>query len=65
MEWIVYGIWFGCGFLCRQIIWQEQKRRARKALDEMDKEIQPKLIEMEKLHKQLKEKLNGDNKHSK
>jgi len=65
MDWIVYAIWFCCGFLCRQIIWQKQKLRARKALNEMDKEMQPKLVEMEKILKQLKEKLNGDNKHSK
>lgn len=65
MEWIKFAIWFGCGFLCRQVIWQEQKRRAKKALHELEKEMQPKIKEMEELHKQLKELKNGNNKHSK
>lgn len=49
MDWIVYGIWFACGFICREVIMRNQIRRARKlfelSVDNLRKEIE--LVEKE------------------
>ena len=65
MEWIKFGIWFGCGFMCREIIWQQQKRRAEIEWNRVKKEIQPMLKEVTELQQHLKEIEDGNNKHSK
>lgn len=65
MEWIKFAIWFGCGFACREVIWQQQKRRAEIEWNRVKKEIQPMLKEITELQQHLKETENGDNQHSK
>jgi hypothetical protein len=62
MEWIIYGIWFGCGYMCREIILRGQIKRTMRMIKETRKEV--KSMTTEELIK-LKEKLNGDNQHSK
>jgi len=52
MDWIVYGIWFGCGFLCRQTILNAQMSRLHKQF----------IKDFEYL---MEEEKNGNNKHSK
>jgi hypothetical protein len=43
MDWIIYGIWFACGFICREVIMRNQIRRARKlfelSVDDLRKQI--------------------------
>jgi hypothetical protein len=52
MEWIVYGIWFGCGFLCRQTILSIKMSKLHKQF----------IKDFEQL---MEEEKNGNNKHSK
>ena len=62
MDWITFGIWFGCGFLCRQTILNIQMKIAKKQFYELQKHM--KGMTFDELL-QLKEKLDGDNQHSK
>lgn len=77
MDWIVYAIWFGCGYMCREIILRNEIARTNKEIREVQRKLKPEtdafLQEMKdfskyrnsKEFKQYREKLNGNNKHSK
>lgn len=58
MNWIAFAIWFGCGYMCREIILRGQIKRTMRIVKEMRKEI--KSMTTEELIK-LKEESNGDN----
>jgi len=52
-------IGFVCGFLCRQVIWMEQKRQSR---IRYEKEMQDLKLHMDKIKKQIKQSMKELNK---
>ena len=52
-------IGFVCGYLCRQVIWMEQKRQSR---IRYEKEMQDLKLHMDKIKKQLKQSMKELNK---
>ena len=66
MEWIVYAIWFGCGYMCREIILRGQLTKAKRIVAEVDRQMKEAGIDVdETINKIMKERANGNNKHSK
>lgn len=52
-------IGFVCGYLCRQVIWMEQKRQSR---IRYEKEMQDLKLHMDKIKKQIKQSMKELNK---
>lgn len=65
MNWFLFAIWFGCGFACREVIWQTQLRMAKKHFNRTMQEMRPQLDQLRadiERFQQLEEKQNGDSK---
>lgn len=52
-------IGFVCGYLCRQVIWMEQKRQSR---IRYEKEMQDLKVHIDKIKKELKQSMKELNK---
>lgn len=59
MDIVYILIGFACGFLCRQVIWLEQKRQAK---IRYHKEMQDLQVHMNRIKKQLKQAIKEVNK---
>ena len=52
-QWIIYGIWFACGFICREVILRHQVISARR-------QIQADLLSIRSKMDNLREHLNKE-----